>query len=157
MTKDFMLLFIAYLRCFNVKYFIQHTHSGANMYMCTRVVICVCLCAYTYVCAYGYPYGYIDMRIYVFVSASACLLFLSAILILSSMFHYIKNITHCVITLLCTLMLYICDRSTPDLTKDDELELRLLIGYWGTNFGKILFKIHTFSFKIMHLKMSSGK
>ena len=30
-------------------------------------------------------------------------------------------IIHCVITLLCTFMLYTCDRSTPDLNKDDEL------------------------------------
>ena len=27
----------------------------------------------------------------------------------------------------------------------------------GTNFNEILIKIHTFSFKKMHLKMSSGK
>ena len=33
----------------------------------------------------------------------------------------------------------------------------LLIGPLGTNFSKILIKIHTFSFKKMHLKMSSGK
>ena len=76
MAKDFMLLFIEYLRCFTVKDSIQHTHSGANMYMC----IYVCLCAYTNVCAYGYSYGLIDMRIYVFVSASACSPFLSDIL-----------------------------------------------------------------------------
>ena len=33
----------------------------------------------------------------------------------SSVFLYIIYITHCVITLLCTLMLHICDRSYPDL------------------------------------------
>ena len=33
----------------------------------------------------------------------------------------------------------------------------LLIGPSGTKFNEILFKIHTFSFKKMHLKMSSGK
>ena len=33
----------------------------------------------------------------------------------------------------------------------------LLIGPLGTNFSEILIKIHTFSFKRMHLKMSSGK
>ena len=33
----------------------------------------------------------------------------------------------------------------------------LLIGPLGTNFSEILIKIHTFSFKIMRLKMSSGK
>ena len=33
----------------------------------------------------------------------------------------------------------------------------LLIGPLGTNFNEILIKIHTFSFKKMHLKMSSGK
>ena len=32
----------------------------------------------------------------------------------------------------------------------------LLIGPLGTNFSEILIKIHTFSFKKMHLKMSSG-
>ena len=32
-----------------------------------------------------------------------------------------------------------------------------LIGPLGTNFSEILIKIHTFSFKKMHLKMSSGK
>ena len=33
----------------------------------------------------------------------------------------------------------------------------LLIGILGTNFNEILGEIHTFSFKKMHLKMSSGK
>ena len=33
----------------------------------------------------------------------------------------------------------------------------LLIGRLGTNFSEILFAIHTFSFKKMHLKMSSAK
>ena len=33
----------------------------------------------------------------------------------------------------------------------------LLIGLLGTNFNGILIKIHSFSFKKMHLKMSSGK
>ena len=32
-----------------------------------------------------------------------------------------------------------------------------LIGYLGTNFSEILIGIHTFSFKKIHLKMSSGK
>ena len=32
-----------------------------------------------------------------------------------------------------------------------------LIGPLGTNFNEILIKIYTFSFKKMHLKMSSGK
>ena len=31
-----------------------------------------------------------------------------------------------------------------------------LIGLYGTNFNEILIKMHTFSFKKMHLKMSSG-
>ena len=34
---------------------------------------------------------------------------------------------------------------------------KLLIGHLGTNFSEILSEIHTFSFKKMHLKMSSGK
>ena len=33
----------------------------------------------------------------------------------------------------------------------------LLIGPWGTNFSEILIDIHTFSFKKIHLKMSSAK
>ena len=33
----------------------------------------------------------------------------------------------------------------------------LLIGLLGTNFSEILIEIHTFSFKKMHLKMSSAK
>ena len=33
----------------------------------------------------------------------------------------------------------------------------LLIGPPGTNFSKLLFEIHTFSFKKIHLKISSGK
>ena len=33
----------------------------------------------------------------------------------------------------------------------------LLIGHWGTNFSEILISIETFSFKEMHLKMSSAK
>ena len=32
----------------------------------------------------------------------------------------------------------------------------LLIGPWGTNFSEILIEIYTFSFKKIHLKMSSG-
>ena len=34
---------------------------------------------------------------------------------------------------------------------------KLLFGPPGTNFGEILIEIHTFSFKKMYLKMSSGK
>ena len=76
-----MLLFIEYLRCFTVKDFIQHTHSGANMYMCTRVVyMSVYVQKRVCVCAYGYSYGLNSMRIYVFVSASACSQFSSVIL-----------------------------------------------------------------------------
>ena len=33
----------------------------------------------------------------------------------------------------------------------------LLIGPWGTKFSEILIGFHTFSFKKIHLKMSSGK
>ena len=33
----------------------------------------------------------------------------------------------------------------------------LLIGHWGTNFSEILIGIHTFSFKKIHLQMSSAK
>ena len=33
----------------------------------------------------------------------------------------------------------------------------LLIGLMGTNFSELLIKIYTFSFKKMHLKMSTGK
>ena len=33
----------------------------------------------------------------------------------------------------------------------------LLIGPLGTKFSEILIEIHTFSFKKLHLKMSSGK
>ena len=33
----------------------------------------------------------------------------------------------------------------------------LLIGHWGTNFSESLIGIHTFSFKKIHLKMSSAK
>ena len=33
----------------------------------------------------------------------------------------------------------------------------LLIGPLGTNFSEILIEIHAYSFKKMHLKMSSGK
>ena len=33
----------------------------------------------------------------------------------------------------------------------------LLIGPWGTNFSEILIEIHTFSFKKIRLKVSSGK
>ena len=33
----------------------------------------------------------------------------------------------------------------------------LLIGLLGTNFSEMLIEIHTFSFKKIHLKMSSGK
>ena len=33
----------------------------------------------------------------------------------------------------------------------------MLVGHLGTNFNEILIKIHTFSFKKMHLNMSSAK
>ena len=42
----------------------------------------------------------------------------------SSVFLYIIYIANCAIILLRTLMLYICDRSTPDLNKDDELKIK---------------------------------
>ena len=62
------------------------------------------------------------MRIYVFVSACACSPFLSDILTRPQYFFIsFTLIAHCAIILLCTLMLYTCDRSTPDLNKDDEL------------------------------------
>ena len=72
MAKNFMLLFIKYLPYFTVKDFIWPTRAGANMYMCTRVVIYACLCAYTDVFAYGYSYGDTVKCIYMFVSLSAC-------------------------------------------------------------------------------------
>ena len=121
MAKDFMLLFIEYLRCFTVKGFIQHTHSGANMYMCTHVVYMrvyvhtrMCVHMVTRMDSYGYAHICVCIGVCVF-----------AIFIWhfnpSSVFLYIIYIAHCAIILLCTLMLYICDRSTPDLNKDDKL------------------------------------
>ena len=79
MAKDFMLLFIEYLRCFTVKDSIQHTHSGANMYMCTRVVYMRVYVHTRMSMHMVYSHG-LDMRIYVFVSACACSPFLSDIL-----------------------------------------------------------------------------
>ena len=114
-----MLLFIEYLRCFSVKKIIQHTHSGANMCMCTRVVylfVCIHVCVCIWVLVWTYWYAHIcvfcrRVRVCRFIWHFNP----------SSVFLYIIYKAHCAIILLCTLMLYICDRSTPDLNKDDEL------------------------------------
>ena len=45
------------------------------------------------------------------------------------------------------------DRRQPIIWTNDGI---LLIGPLETNFSEILIEIHTFSFKKMHLKMSSG-
>ena len=121
MAEDIRLLFIEYLRCFTVKDFIQHTHSGANMYMCKRVVIYACLCEYLCVCIWVLVWSYWYAHIGVCVSECVFAIFI-CYFNPSSVFLYIIYITHCAITLLYTLMLYICDRSTSDLKKDDELK-----------------------------------
>ena len=46
------------------------------------------------------------------------------------------------------------DRRQAIIWTDDGI---LLIGPLGTKFSEIVNKIHAFSFKKMHLKMSSGK
>ena len=115
MAKDFMLLSIEYISCFTVKDSIQHTHSGANVYMRMRVVY-MRVCTWLHVWTYWYAH--------ICVCIGVCVL---PIFIWhfnpSSIFLYIIYIAHCAIILLCTLMLYICDRSTPDFNKDDELKI----------------------------------
>ena len=66
-------------------------------------------------------------------------------------------------------VMHICVGKLPIISSDNGLppgrrqaiiwtnDWILLIGPLGINFSEILIKIHTFSFKTMHLKMSSGK
>ena len=120
MAKDFNHCFSNIIFCFTVKDFIQHARAAANMYTCLRVVIYACLCANTYVCAYGYSFGDIDMCIYMFVSVIACLPFYLPFwrFLGISLCHLHYSLCYYIVIY---LMLYICDRSTPDLNKDDEL------------------------------------
>ena len=50
--------------------------------------------------------------------------------------------------------MHICVSKLTIIGSDNGI---LLIGHLGTNSSEILIEIYTFSFKIMHLKMSSGK
>ena len=93
------------------------TYMRRRKYICMWVLIYSCLGAYTYVFAYGY--WDIDTRIYVFVSVSMSLpFFLFNYSSVPSLYHLHYSLCF---ALLYTLMLYICDRSTPDLNKEDEL------------------------------------
>ena len=102
-----------------------------NIHTPAQICICVRVWLYMRVCVHTRMYVHMGTRveishahiyIYVCVCVGECLFaILSAIFNPSSVFLYTIYITHCVITLLCTLMLYICDRSTPDLDEDDEL------------------------------------
>ena len=63
---------------------------------------------------------------------------LFAILTLRPYLLYIIYIIHCVITLLYTLMLYICDKSIPIVNKDDEL--KKLLSWFLSLFCKVFRK-----------------
>ena len=66
-------------------------------------------------------------------------------------------------------VLHLCISKQTNIASDDGLSPGqrqaiiwtntgiLFTGSWGTNFSEILSKIHTFSFKKMHLKTSYGK
>ena len=120
MAKYFMLLFLEYLRCLTVKDSIQHAHS-TEICICVRVwYICVFMCIHVCVCIWLLVWTYWYAHICVCVGVCVFAIFIWHFNP-SSVFLYIIYIAHCAIILLCTLMLYICDRSTPDLNKDDEL------------------------------------
>ena len=109
---------------FYAKRFYTNTHSGANMYMCTRVVY-MRVCVPTGMCVH------MGTRMDLVICAYMCLCRRVRVCHFSwhfnpsSVFLYIIYIAHCSIILLCTLMLYISDRPTPDLNKDDELNISL--------------------------------
>ena len=93
-----------------------------QIFICVRVwyiwvFMCIHVCVCIWVLVWTYQYALIC------VCVGECVF---AIFIWhfnpSSVFLYIIYIAHCAIIFLCTLMLCICDRSTPDLNKDDELK-----------------------------------
>ena len=91
------------------------------MCICVRVwYICVFMCIHVCVCTWLHVWTYWYAHICVCIGVCVFPIFIWHFNP-SSIFLYIIYIAHCAIILLCTLMLYICDRSTPDLNKDDEL------------------------------------
>ena len=91
------------------------------MCICVRVwYICVFMCIHVCVCTWLHVWTYWYAHICVCIGVCVFPIFIWHFNP-SSIFLYIIYIAHCASILLCTLMLYICDRSTPDLNKDDEL------------------------------------
>ena len=97
------------------------------MCICVRVwYICVFMCIHVCVCTWLHVWTYWYAHICVCIGVCVFPIFIWHFNP-SSIFLYIIYIAHCAIILLCTLMLYICDRSTPDLNKDDELNKLTII------------------------------
>ena len=123
MAKDFMLLCLKHLLYFTVNILY-------NIHAPTQICIYICVCVSAYICAFvyinvcicqgvriwGYWYAHINVCVGECVFA-----ILSTILNLLPYRLYITYNIICVFASLCTLMLYICDRSTHDLNKEDEL------------------------------------
>ena len=115
MSKGFMTLCIKYSLYFTVK-ILCNIHAPTQIYMCVNAYIFVSVCINVCICIW---YGDIDTRIYVFVSVRMYLPFyLFSSSPVPSLYHLHYSLCF---ALLYTLMLYICDRSTPDLNKEDEL------------------------------------
>ena len=85
----------------------MYTHMGTCMEILLRVCTCLCrrVCTCHFICHFNY----------------------------SSVFFYPFNYSLC-FALLCILMLYICDRSTPNLIEEDEL-------CRSSNFGLTIYSI----------------
>ena len=105
----YKIFYITYtLRC-------KYVYVHARDYICVFMCIHVCMCIWVFV----WRYWYAHTCICVFVGECVFAIFICHFNP-SSVFLCIIYITHCAITLLCNLMLYICDKSTPDLNEDDE-------------------------------------
>ena len=119
------------------------------MQICVRVWhICVLMCIHVCVCIWLLVWTYWYAHICVCVGECVFAIFVWHFKP-SSVFLYIIYIAHCAIILLCTLMLYICDRLTPDLNKDDD-ELDI---FWGIDIYVKHTKTMKRLFSIMYIQL----
>ena len=101
------------------------------MYMCMRIYVRV----YVHILMYADIWTYNDNTniltcAYIFVGVGG----VSAILTLPPSLFIAFHFIHCIINLLCTLMLYICDWSTLDLNEEDKVNWTAVTGeYMGNN------------------------
>ena len=106
-------------------------YSRRPMYTCMRIYVRV----YVHILMYADIWTYDDNTnilrcAYVFVGVGG----VSAILTLPPSLFIAFHFIHCIINLLCILILYICDWSTIDLTEEDEVNWTAVTGeYMGNN------------------------